>query len=233
MNGSEAKLHYEGALWEFVRIPPGEFLMGSSPTEPGRQLGEIPSILIRITRPFYMCRFLVTQDQYAAVMGINPSRFQGRGLPVDQVQYGDALEYCQRLSRGTRIKVELPTEAQWEYACRAGTTTRYYSGDSEEGLGRIAWYRGNASGAYHAVGKKEPNAWGLFDMLGNLYEPCADQILHFPRAGAADPEGRRSPREGAARGGAWVEPPERCRAASRILTDDNLGPMGIRIVIYP
>lgn len=232
--GSSAlTLHLGDVAWELVRIPEGELWMGSPLSDPDREPGEIPCVPIKITRPFYLGRHLVTQAQYKAVMGGNPARFKGEGLPVDQILYNEALELCRRLSGHAGVTVTLPTEAQWEHACRAGTRTRYYSGDTVADLDGIGWYRGNAAGAYHAGGEKQPNAWGLFDMLGNLYEPCLDYLQRFPEPGAADPLGRCSRDHGAMRGGAWVEPADRCRAATRVRTDDSFGPMGIRIAINP
>jgi formylglycine-generating enzyme required for sulfatase activity len=232
-SNAELSFRYGPAQWELVRIFPGEFIMGSAPDEPGRESSEAPGVRVRITRPFYIGRYQITQPQYRAVMDENPSHVKGDDLPVDQVRYSDALEFCNRLSGLLDVKVGLPTEAQWEYACRASTATPYYSGATDADLDKIAWYRGNAGKTVHPVGKKQPNAWGLFDMLGNLWEPCADEILRFPTPGTADPEGKRFPSYGAARGGAWVEPAGRCRAATRIQTDDNLAPIGIRVVINP
>src|SRR6266567_4546092 len=190
-SNAELSFRFGPAQWELVRILPGDFIMGSAPDEPGRESSEVPAVRVRISHPFYIGRYQITQPQYRAVMNENPSHVKRDDLPVDQVRYPDALQFCSRLSGLLDVKVSLPTEAQWEYACRAGTTTPYYSGVTAADLNRIAWYRENADKTVHPVGKKQPNGWGLFDMLGNLWEPCADQLLKFPKAGTSDPEGTR------------------------------------------
>jgi formylglycine-generating enzyme required for sulfatase activity len=227
----ELKFDHRSLAWELVRIEPGEFVMGSLPGEPGREDGEVPARRAAITRPFYLGKYQITQAHWEAVMGVNPSPRQGRDLAVDQIKYAEALEFCERLAAALAVPVTLPTEAQWEYACRAGTTSRYYDGDSEADLDRIAWYRRNSANQVHEVGQKQPNAWGLFDMLGNLYEPCIDFITSFDGLALRDPEGSRFTTHGAMRGGAWMEPAERCRVAARQRTSDMFGPMGIRIAI--
>jgi formylglycine-generating enzyme required for sulfatase activity len=232
-NARELKFKYGAAEWELVRIEPGEFMMGSPRSERGREDGEMPPRRIGITRPFYLGRYEVTQLQWRTVMGANPSEYKGDNLAVDQIKYSEALEFCDRLSKALAVNVTLPTEAEWEYACRAGTTTRYYSGDEESDLSAIAWFRGNSGEKVHEVGQKKPNAWGLFDMLGNLYEPCIDYIISFENLAEHDPQGLRLPNHGAMRGGAWMEPAERCRASTRLRTTDRFGGMGVRIAIKP
>jgi formylglycine-generating enzyme required for sulfatase activity len=234
IDGGEAELNFRfgPSIWEFVRVSPGEFLMGSSAADDAdREEGEMSAKQVRITRPFYLAKYQVTQAQYQSVMHSNPSDFHGDDLAIDQVTYVNALEFCRRMSSVAGVPVTLPTEAQWEYACRAGTTTRYYSGNSISDLDRIAWFRGNSENRIHPVGKKEPNAWGLYDMLGNVYEPCLDYIHSFENLASNDPQGQRFADHGAARGGAWMEEPRHCRATSRIQTHDMFGGMGLRLVI--
>lgn len=229
----QLRFRYGQAEWELVLIPAGTFLMGSPHGEAGRAADEALAKQVRITKPFYMGRHETTQAQYEAVMHRNPSVIKGETMPVYQVRYSDALEFCRRLSRLLGVKVTLPTEAQWEYASRAGTTTPYYTGSSEADLERAGWYRGNSGGRVHAVGQKQPNAWGLYDMLGNVYEPCSDYILDFRELGELDPTGESYSDHGAARGGSWMESATRCRAAWRIQSDDMFAGMGIRIAIEP
>ena len=232
-NAPEANFQLGATTWRLVRIPPGEFIMGSPPNEPGRADWEVPARRVRITRAFYLGKFEVTQAQYREVMDTNPSQDLGDDLPVDDITYADALKFCDRLSGIVGVKVTLPTEAQWEYACRAATTTPYYSGATEKDLGRIAWYAENSRGKPHPGGQKEPNAWGLYDMLGNVSEPCIDYILSFDKLSSNDPEGKRFQTYGALRGGAWMDTAERTRAAYRVRTRDMLAGMGIRIAINP
>lgn len=230
---TELKFKLGAATWEFVRINPGEFVMGSSAGEPGREQGEMHPMRVRITRPFYLGRYEVTQLQWRSIMGNNPSEVKGDDLAVDQIRYSDALTFCRKLSAALAVKVTLPTEAQWEYACRAGTETRFYNGGTEPDLERAAWFEANSEGEIHRVGQKEPNAWGLYDMLGNVYEPCIDYITSFDTLENSDPEGKRFSDMGAMRGGFYMSPASRCRVAFRSRTTDRFGGMGVRLAIIP
>ena len=171
-----------GVKLEMVLIPAGEFMMGSTSSENGHQTDEAPRHRVRITRPFYLGKYKVTQEQWQAVMGYNPSDYKGPRNPVEMVSWDDCQEFCKRLSqqRGDGHQVfRLPTEAQWEYACRAGGAKRFCFGDNEALLGQYAWravYDGQQHMvlARHPVGEKKPNAWGLYDMHGDVSEWCQD-----------------------------------------------------------
>ena len=193
---------------------------------------------MRITRPFYLGATEVTQGQYRAVTGQSPSHFKGSDdLPVEQVSWLDAVNFCNALSRaeglplfyrvdGPNVAVpdwkgagyRLPTEAEWEYACRAKNPARYSFGDDPAGLGEYAWFGGNSGNQTHPVGQKRPNAFGLFDMHGNVWEWCSDgyQGDFYARSPVDDPV---CPFEGAAsrvlRGGSWFSIPRYCRSAYR------------------
>ena len=160
----------DGVTMRLQLIPKGDFQMGSAPEEWGRDADEGPARNVRIDQPFYMGVYEVTQEQYEKVMGTNPSRYKRPKYPVDMVSWNDARAFCRRLSGLVGEQFRLPTEAEWEYACRAGTTTAYYWGNRFDD--RYAWSLDNSKGSMHEAGTRLPNAWGLYDMSGNLWEWC-------------------------------------------------------------
>jgi len=165
----------DGTKLTLVLIPPGEFVMGSPPQEKGHQRGEGPVHRIRITQPFFLGKCEVAVEQWAAAMG-RPKSHRVDGLPAGGVSGEDCLDFIGELNRKLGRKEQdeffMPTEAQWEYACRAGTETAYHFGDDESRLGIYAWFGGNSGGEHHPVGQKKANAWGLHDMYGNVCELC-------------------------------------------------------------
>ena len=173
----------EAVKWEkFTLIPAGEFMMGSEEND-----WEKPVHKVKIRKPFYLGTCPVTQREWKSVMGDNPSKFKGNDLPVEQVSWNDVQEFIRNLNEkeGTG-KYRLPSEAEWEYACRAGTTTRYSFGDDEFELGGYAWYLENSYPMEtHPVGKKNPNPWGLYDMHGHVWE-CVQDKWHNDYDGAPD-----------------------------------------------
>lgn len=136
--------------------------------------------VVQIQREFYLGATEVTQKQWKAVMRANPSRFKGDDLPVENVSWDDVIEFCKKLSQKEAKKYRLPTEAEWEYACRAGTEMRFSTGDDEEELKKAGWFNGNSDKKTHPVGQKAPNAWGLYDMHGNVMEWCRDVYKDYP-----------------------------------------------------
>jgi formylglycine-generating enzyme required for sulfatase activity len=217
------------------RIPAGKFLMGSPVGV--AEMDEHPQHEVQITRPFYLGVYEVTQGQYRAVMGNNPSGSTGSDdSPVKQVLWLDAVKFCNRLSEREgrkpyyRIEVDtqnvtiaggdgyrLPTEAEWEYACGAGTTTRYSFGDDENALGQYAWYGVNSGGRTHPVGAKQPNAFGLYDMHGNVWELCWDWYNpdYYKQSPLLDPQGPERAVFRVIRGGCWRDIPRLARSAFR------------------
>jgi formylglycine-generating enzyme required for sulfatase activity len=210
----------DGIKLEMVSLPAGKFLMGSSDSD-----REKPPHQVKVNS-FAIGKYPITQAQYQAVMGTNPSHFKNwfknnPQNPVEKVSWNDAQAFCQKLSQITGKTYRLPTEAEWEYACRAGTTTRYYFGDNANQLGDYAWGRENSNSTTHPVGQKKPNGWGLYDMSGNVWEWCEDD-WHDSYAGAPDDgtawidNDNRSQSKKCLRGGSWGSSPNFCRSAVRV-----------------
>jgi formylglycine-generating enzyme required for sulfatase activity len=163
-----------GISLELIQLPAGQFMMGASPNDSDASDGEKPQHLVKL-KAFAMGKYPITQAQYEAVMGENPSWFEGNpNNPVEGLSWNEAQAFCKKLSRVTGKQYRLPSEAEWEYACRAGTTTRYYFGDNANQLGDYAWFCDNSGSKTHPVGQKRPNGWGLYDMHGNVWEWCED-----------------------------------------------------------
>jgi formylglycine-generating enzyme required for sulfatase activity len=204
-----------GVNLEAVLIPAGEFMMGS-PGEVKDGLGtdERPQHRVKITRPFYLGKFEVTQGQWKSLMGDNPSKFTGNDdLPVEAVSWEDAQGFCQRLSKLTGRRVRLPTEEEWEYACRAGTTDKYGGTDSEKELAGCAAFGVDRT---QPVGRKKPNAWGLYDMLGNVWEWCQDWYGPYSAGEQTNPAGPSAGQVRVLRGGCWNSDAYNCRCANRL-----------------
>ena len=217
-------------------IPSGKFMMGSPETEMDRFADEGPQHEVTISKPFYMGATEVTQEQYEAVMSKNPSNFKGAQNPVEQMSWDDAVEFCKKLSAKTGKSVTLPTEAQWEYACRAGSKTRFYYGDDNDytNLGDYAWYGKNSDNKTHPVGQKKPNAWGLYDMNGNVWQYCSDWYADsYANANKTDPTGPASGAHRVVRGGSWINGPFSCRSAYRAGAppDERSSNIGFRVVV--
>jgi formylglycine-generating enzyme required for sulfatase activity len=211
-------------------IPPGEFLMGSPEAEADRCDDEIQH-RVKITLGFWLAKMQITQAQWQAVMGNNPSHNKGEDLPVERVSWNDICgdesgsggfvgELNKLMPKGGRF--HLPTEAQWEYACRAGTTGPY-AGDLDE----MAWYRDNSDGMPHPVGQKKPNAWGLHDMHGNVWEWCVDWHGEYNVDSVTDPVGPPAGSYRVYRGGSWFNDAGYCRAADR----NGITPTGINYYV--
>ena len=216
-----------GETMEFVWIEPGRFEMGSPSSESGRYDDEGPRHWVTIGEGFWLGQTEVTQGQYRAVMGKNPSSFKGSDmLPVEQVSWNDAKSFCERVSRETGLRVRLPSESEWEFACRAGTTTAFNTGstiNTDQANYNGNWTYGNGrKGVYREktvpVGSFKPNAWGLYDMPGNVWEWCED-VWHdsyqgAPTDGSAWTRGVDQGRR-VLRGGSWLDYPRFCRSAFR------------------
>jgi formylglycine-generating enzyme required for sulfatase activity len=193
---------------KFRLIQPGTFMMGS------------PAHQVTLTKQYYMGNYPVTQSEYARIMGSNPSRFKGDCHPVEQVSWEDATAFIQKLNglpeeRAAGRVYRLPTESEWEYACRAGSSRAYCFGEDEARLGEYAWYGANSGRKTHPVGQKAPNAWGLYDMHGNVWEWCSDWYGDYPSGSVRDPKGPSTGSYRVNRGGSWYDEAAHCRSADR------------------
>ncbi len=195
-------------------IPPGRFLMGSPSRERGRETAEGPQHAVRFTQGFWLFDTPCTQALWQAVMGMNPSHFQGEQHPVEQVSWEECQHFLAAFTQLLpELRLVLPTEAQWEYACRTGTQTPRYEAE----LDAIAWYAGNSHDTTQAVAQKRPNAWGLYDMLGNVWEWCHDGRRIYTRDGVVDPVGPTAVgTDQALRGGGWDLPAQYVRTANHL-----------------
>ncbi len=214
-------LQLGGQTLELVLIPAGRFLMGSAPGEVGADGDETPRHRVVISRPFYLGKYELTQAQYEAVTGKNPSYFPAPSKPVEQVSWQDAQDFLAKAGQGLR----LPTEAEWEFACRAGSETAYQNGDTAAKLSECGWWGhssgegkyGNAPSGTTEVGKLAPNRFGLYDMHGNVYEWCADIYApaYYRESPVLDPSGPAQGDERVLRGGCWEADASKARAANR------------------
>ena len=231
----------------FNLLPAGTFTMGSPSNEPGRDSDEGPQHQVRLTRPFYMQTTEVTQAQWETVMGSNPSYFSGcPTCPVGGVSWDDVQEFIAKMNTRGEGTYSLPTEAQWEYGARAGSTTAFYNGGITEysnmyaceydpNLDVIGWYCYNSDDETHPVAGKMPNAWGLYDMSGNVWEWCSDWYAsdYYANSPTDDPQGPSIGSGRVIRGGGWSYIAQICRLASRNLNNPAYGSsvIGIRLVL--
>ena len=221
------------AEMKFAWVPPGWCMMGGSGAE-----DEKPVHKVTITKGFHMGIHPVTQAQWAWVMGSGnrPSQFKGDDRPVERVSWDDIQVFLEKMKERSGKPVRLPTEAEWEHACRAGTTTDYYNGAGEETLKEVAWFDKNSGSQTHPVGQKKPNEWGLYDMHGNVWEWCQDLFddkAYTKRSGGvSDPFNLSTGNGRVLRGGSWGNGATYCRAACRagIAPDTRSNACGFRLV---
>jgi formylglycine-generating enzyme len=223
MGESDPKIFTNSIAMKFAWIPPGTFLMGSPKEEKERSAHE-DQHKVTLTKGFYMGIHLVTQEQWQAVMGNNPSKSRGeKNLPVEQVSWDDCQEFAKKLRAKDKKLYRLPTEAEWEYSCRAGTTTPFHFGetistDQANYFGGVVYGNGK-QGVYRKkptpVGSFPANAWGLHDMHGNLSEWCQDFFGDYAQKDVVDPQGPERGGGRVLRGGSWVAYPQHCRSAYR------------------
>ena len=238
MSGAQEEViipNSNGVKIDFKKVPAGKFLMGSSSSESGRDDDEGPRHEVNITKDYMIGTYEVTQEEWEAVMGNNPSNWKGLGLPVEKISWYDAIEFCNELSRivgrdpvyninGTSTTCDftkngfrIPTEAEWEYAARGGGLDNYkvYSGSND--INEVGWYGSNSGSKTHTIGQKEPNKLGIYDMSGNVWEWCWDwyDSSYYTVSSDADPIGPSSGSFRVVRGGGWYYYSGGCRSASR------------------
>jgi formylglycine-generating enzyme required for sulfatase activity len=230
-----------------VKIPAGTFLMGSPVEEYGRLNDELQH-KVTLTKDFWIGKYEVTQSQWRALTNENPAAIIDAAHPVEQVSWHDAKEFCDKLNEKfqkelpTGYKFNLPTEAQWEYACRAGTNTALNNGLNLSSyrhacphMDKVGWYKGNFGGvrSHKKVGKKQPNAWGLYDMHGNVSEWCLDTFDDYTEDDAIDPVAKSFSLRRALRGGCWSFAARHCRSASRQkgMASRRFSHVGFRLVL--
>lgn len=257
VQGQEKKEVTNSIGMKFVWIKNGTFTMGSPESEKGRLIDE-SAHMVTISKDYYLSIHETTQAQYRVVMGENNSYFQGSMLetslkeidksghlpssdsfPADSVSWYDAQEFCRKLSELPEEKTaqrvyRLPTEAEWEYACRAGNQSSYSFGESSDLLPQYAWFRENSNKMPHPVGQKKPNAWGLFDMYGNVCEWCADQHRDYPAHATNDPFQSDDHSPGILRGGDWRSYWMYCRSAARVWevhSRERIPGLGFRVLL--
>jgi formylglycine-generating enzyme required for sulfatase activity len=212
----EPPKHFTNSLgMKFVWIPPGTFMMGSPEQEAERDKSEIQH-KVTLTSGFYLGMCTVTQEQWQALMKDNPSRAKKeKNLPVENVSFDECLEFLKKMGDKDGQRYRLPSEAEWEYACRAGSKSCYCFGDDPKLLGEYAWYRDNAGEKPHPVAQKKPNRWGLCDMHGNIWEWCADWYGAYPKDAVVDPKGPEKGTSRVLRGGSFYSPSSFVRCSIR------------------
>ena len=217
---------------QMVQLPAGLLVMGQK----DGQVDEQPMHEVNV-KSFLIDKFEVTQREYERLMGTNPSRWKSPNNPAEQVRWSDAARYCNARSEEEGLQpcfdlvtwecdfsangYRLPTEAEWEYACRAGTTTPRFFGTKLEKLKLFAWYKENSAGRPRPIGKKLPNPWGLHDMYGNVWEWCYDlyDVDYYQMSPANNPQGTETGATRVVRGGSWDSPADQCRSAIRYHED--------------
>ena len=235
-----------GVKLELVLVSPGKFMMGS-PAAKANRAGNDTQHQVTLTQPFYIGKYPVTQEQFELLMEKNPSTTKGAKNPVEFISWNDAQDFCTKASKKIDRTVKLPTEAEWEYACRAGSTTTYYFGDNEAALAEYCWFKDNsddkpgekktfAGKMTHPVGGKKPNAWGLYDMHGSICQWCQDWFEKYAEQAVVDPQGPEQGKAHVLRGGSCNLPAGECQSAFRIgyppeRVSGHVGGFGFRVVM--
>jgi formylglycine-generating enzyme required for sulfatase activity len=237
MNTSEVKADtlVNSIKMVLVLIPEGSFRMGGDKQAEQAEDHETPRHFVRFSTPFFISKYVVTQEQWYALMEHNPSRFKGNTRPVESVSWNEVQAFIHKLcAKEETESYRLPTEAEWEYSARAGSENSYSFGSETQLLNQYAWYRNNSGGKTHPVGQLNPNTWGLYDMHGNVHEWCQDWFdrKYYSQSPVVNPVGPPEGLAKALRGGDWGSIDWYCRCASRSLSspDRRSNRLGFRLV---
>ena len=223
----------DGISIEMVRVEAGTFTMGATPEMENPLYEEKPAHQVTLTNDYYIGKYEVTQALWKAVMGNNPSNFKGDNLPVEQVSWDDCQEFLSKLNSITGKTFRLPTEAEWEYAARGGNKSRGYQYSGSNNLSDVAWNINNSGSKTHAVGSKQANELGIYDMTGNVWEWCQDWYGKYSSSSKTNPTGANRGSKRVARGGSWIFNLLACRSSYRGYgsPDNRLNYVGLRLVL--
>ncbi|MCM1170115.1 MAG: formylglycine-generating enzyme family protein [Bacteroides sp.] len=225
-----------GVNLEMVYVPGGTFQMGATAEQGDDAYREEKPVRTVKLDSFYIGKCEVTQAQWRAVMGENPSHFTGDENPVECVSWNDAQEFCEKLSAKTGRKYVLPTEAQWEYAARGGKKSKGYKYAGNNNIDEVAWYGDNSNDRTHAIGTKKANELGIYDMSGNVWEWCSDWYAGYDESDTDNPTGPQNGSTRVARGGSWLNDASHCRVSSRTNDGDpdlRYYSLGFRVALLP
>ena len=233
-SSANAKLNLKNLTANMVYVSGGTFTMGAT-SEQGSDAysGEKPTHSVTVSG-FYICKYEVTQAIWKAVMGSNPSKWNGDNLPVETVSWDDCQTFIRKLNALTGKNFRLPTEAEWEFAARGGNNSRGYKYAGSNNIGDVAWYDGNSEYKTHAVGTKSPNELGIYDMSGNVLEWCQDWKGSYSSASQTNPTGASSGSNRVLRGGSWFNNARDCRSSNRDIGSPDTrynGVSGLRLVL--
>ena len=221
----------DGISIDMVRVEAGTFTMGATAEMEDPEDDEKPTHRVTLTNDYYIGKYEVTQGLWQAVMGNNPSNFKGDNLPVEQVSWYECQDFLSKLNRLTGKKFRLPTEAEWEYAARGGNKSRGYQYSGSNNLSDVAWYRVNSGDKTHAVGTKQANELGIYDMSGNVWEWCQDWYGNYSSSSQTNPTGATSGSDRVVRGGSWDYYAWLCRSSYRYVAPNYRCGLGFRLVL--
>ena len=214
VEANSGRFTVNGVSFEMVRVEGGTFRMGATSEQSDAYKDEKPVHTVTLSG-YYIGKTEVTQALWQAVMGSNPLNFKGADLPVECVSWDDCQEFIQKLNRLTGRNFRLPTEAEWEFACRGGNNSRGYKYSGSNYIDNVAWYWDNSGGKTHPVGTKAPNELGIYDMSGNVWEWCSDRYADYTSYSQTDPTGPQSGSFRVCRGGSWYDRARYCRSSRR------------------